>query len=656
MEDFLYKLQISENAVKIYIECIGELPLTREEIGLIIPELNEQQFADALKELINIGVLVPIPPNNPKLLTHYLTIAPFKAMSKYYQNINNNMGTIQTQIGGILEKTLDDIFNETELIELDSIDTAVQELRKDIEEDTIIQRQDVEDIAEGMENLRVLSDALEDLHNKIKGLTQSEFSNLIKILPKIENKLKEIVETKKNKRELIEFIESIFKENFDKMVNEFTINLHELIKNEFENTLESMNTILNSTFQFRDDFKMLLLNMIHNFELKMNSIMDIIKNKNDALGEQKQQFKNIILEDLNKLNEDSINSIVALNDPINQVILNYLNIIKSSEKSNITHIYQVYSLTKVKSEIETFINNAQSEIKIIIPVIENLILPDQFKGISKSLKIKLASSEAHTNSAVKSFKELANLEYRTLKNSSVIALKGDEDRLLIGVIETSSKNRLKDFVGLTTDFSPLVKLLEPVITSLWQIGSTDTAQVQKSGRIEESLKIVSEHLKPQTTPKEEQQLVSQKIPKVEKLTQQPQIIKENKTAMSLEKEEKETTLKLQKKVPATEVPITKEKVSHPTSEIQPQSGDSDGIMINDAFNTLIQKLHSLKGTEFSERMQRVADLILEKKGFSVTLHKVRSIINQFKSKNELLNELDVKQIVASIDDWKSHLL
>ena len=647
MEDFLYKLQISENAVKIYLECIGELPLTREEIGLIIPELNEQQFADALKELINIGVLVPISPKSPKLLTHYVAIAPFKAMSTYYQNINNSIKKIQTQVASVFERTLDNVFNETELIELDSVDTVAQELRKDIEEDTIIQRQDVEDIVEGMENLRILSDVLEDLHSKIKGLTQSEFSNLLKILPKIENELKEMVEAKKNKRELIQFIENIFKENIDKMVSEFNLNLNELIKKEFENTIESMNTIMNSIFQFRDDFKMLLLNMINNFELKMNSIIDLIKNKNDGLGEQKQKFKNNILEELKQINEDSIKSIVALNDPINQVIQNYLNVIESSEKNRLAHVYQVYSLTKIKSEIDTFINHTKSELTILIPVIENLISPNQFKEISKSLKIKIASSEAHTNSAVKAFKEIANLEYRNLKNSSVIALKGDQDRLLIGVIEASSNNKLRDFVGITTDFSPLVKLLEPVVTSLWQIGSIDSGQSPKSGRIEQDLKIVSEHLKPQSTHLKEPQVVTPKMPEVEK-KQQPQMIKDDTKLETNEKEKKEP--------PAVEVPIIKETAPHPRSDFQPKQGDRDGAMINDAFNSLIQELHSLKGTEFSERMQRVADLILEKKGFSVTLHKVRSIINQFKLKNELLNEFDIKQIVASIEDWKSHLL
>jgi hypothetical protein len=39
----------------------------------------------------------------------------------------------------------------------------------------------------------------------------------------------------------------------------------------------------------------------------------------------------------------------------------------------------------------------------------------------------------------------------------------------------------------------------------------------------------------------------------------------------------------------------------------------------------------------------------------VTLHKVRSVINQYKLNENPLNELDIKQILASIEDWKTHL-
>ena len=70
---------------------------------------------------------------------------------------------------------------------------------------------------------------------------------------------------------------------------------------------------------------------------------------------------------------------------------------------------------------------------------------------------------------------------------------------------------------------------------------------------------------------------------------------------------------------------------------------------------LIQKLHSLKGEEFSSELQKVADLVLEKKGFSVTLHKLRSIINQYRFNDLLLEEKDIKQIIENIESWKKKL-
>ena len=651
MEDFLNKVQLPENAVKIYLNCIGELPLTKNEVKLMVPDLDENQFLGAFQELLNIGIIIPIYPKNTKLLTHYIAIAPFNPIDQYYKNIKKNVEDIKKQLTIIFEKSLSEIFEKNELIELNSVYKAAQELRKDIEEDTIIQKQDVEDIVRGMEILRELNDILGELHSKIKGITQTEFTNLIKHFTQIESEIKDKVEAKKGKRDLIESIESTFKDNFDKMVNEFTVKLHELIRKDFERGLESVNNVMNSTFQFRNDFKILLLNMINNFEIKMNSIIDIIKEKDEGLGDQKLEFKDLIIEELNKINEDSINSIISLNDPINKVIQDYLNKFNPSEKDQISQIYQVYSLQKVKSEITSFINSAQNELKIILPIIENFISIEEFKGVSKNLKIKLAASEAHTNSLVKNFKEIPYLEYRTLKNSSVIALQGDADHLIIGVIQANSNDKLKDFVGFTTDFPPLVKLLEPVITSLWQIGSSEVVQTPKSVGIEGNIKVISDHLKTKTTPTQGSQSESLKT---DAETQKPKLeITEEKTILDI-KQPTESPVKIQKKAPSAEIPI-KEEILQVSLNTQPEQGDQNTIMINNAFISLIDKLSSLKGTEFSEELEKIANLILEKKGFSVTLHKVRSVINQYKLNENPLNELDIKQILASIEDWKNHI-
>ena len=55
-------------------------------------------------------------------------------------------------------------------------------------------------------------------------------------------------------------------------------------------------------------------------------------------------------------------------------------------------------------------------------------------------------------------------------------------------------------------------------------------------------------------------------------------------------------------------------------------------------------------------MESVADLILEKKGFSVTLHKIRSKINQYKNHLGHLNDVDISHIIESIEEWERHIL
>ena len=55
-------------------------------------------------------------------------------------------------------------------------------------------------------------------------------------------------------------------------------------------------------------------------------------------------------------------------------------------------------------------------------------------------------------------------------------------------------------------------------------------------------------------------------------------------------------------------------------------------------------------------MESIVDLILEKKGFSVTLHKIRSKINQYKTHLRRLSEVDISHIIESIEEWENHIL
>ena len=64
----------------------------------------------------------------------------------------------------------------------------------------------------------------------------------------------------------------------------------------------------------------------------------------------------------------------------------------------------------------------------------------------------------------------------------------------------------------------------------------------------------------------------------------------------------------------------------------------------------------MNGEAFSQELQKVADLVLEKKGFSVTLHKLRSTINQYKMFVHPLSQENIAQIKKDFEEWKAKIL
>ena len=98
------------------------------------------------------------------------------------------------------------------------------------------------------------------------------------------------------------------------------------------------------------------------------------------------------------------------------------------------------------------------------------------------------------------------------------------------------------------------------------------------------------------------------------------------------------------------------KQSLKASKQSSKASEEVRMLIDTAFKSLVQKLQNLNGEEFSTELENIAELILEKKGFSVTLHKLRSKINQYKTHLGHLSEVDIKHIVESIEEWKKHLL
>ncbi|MFX0137041.1 MAG: hypothetical protein ACFFDN_25610, partial [Candidatus Hodarchaeota archaeon] len=261
----------------------------------------------------------------------------------------------------------------------------------------------------------------------------------------------------------------------------------------------------------------------------------------------------------------------------------------------------------------------------------------------------------------KSFKNVKNLMYRTYQNENLIILKGDNNNFIMGVIQ-DSKDPLNDFIGIGSTFEPLIKLFEPLIRGVWETAYPDSFHATQLAQ-------TSKTTTPTKTLTSVKPIISAEFQRVEK---KPKEIKDQETKPTISipgqiQEIPKGDIRFTES-PAIQTQVTtpsksqitnlkqklKEKIDFMTVA-QPTAGDESAIEINTAFTNLIQKLDNLKGEQFGKELQDIADLILEKKGFSVTLHKVRSTINKYKEKFSLLDENDKKEIIENIENWKQKL-
>lgn len=670
MEDFLRKLQLSESAIKIYLKSLGKTPLTYYELYSIVPKVSTNEFKEIINDLLNSGLLLKQEKKKKEGLTHYLPIPPILPILNYYENITANLPTIKNSIQELMINSINEIFKKNKGIELDTILKTFQEIKKDIDEDSIIERQEIEDLVREMEVLKELNKEMLNLHQNIKGVTQKKFSDLIKTINSFKTDLIEGInslEFKKHKQEIIKTVEKIFKVKFESMVKDFINNLQNLIANKLDETSQLFGNTLKKVYQYREDFKIHLLDMLSNFETKMNKIHELIKeNKEDLFGGMKNlEIK--IVENLNSIIQNSINEVSSLNNPIEHVLKKYFQKLVSSD-STINNIWIINSVTKINEEIQKIINNSKEEITIIIPNLENYLAIEQLKEITSNITIKIASSEAHTNSLVKKFKNINNLTYKTLQNDELILAKADNNQIVIG-IKQDSKDILSNFIGIGSNFEPFITLLNPALQSIWEHAYTDTFYATQKAKTKTST------IKPTTifTPK----VIKKKIvPKIDANTIVRKSFNEGKQLKSdiiipsdLQDKKEQTKIKnIPKKIPEKQnisppplngqIKDLKKKLQEKVdflSAVRPKRGDNAAVLIDTALNNLIQKINNLKGNEISKELQNIADLILEKKGFSVTLHKIRITINNYKNKITLLDENDKKDIFQEIETWKQKL-
>lgn len=80
MKALLKSFNLSDDAIKIYLEGLGKFPYTFSEIQNIIPDLSEKEVLQIIDELREKKLILLVNPKYVESLSHYMIIPPFAAL------------------------------------------------------------------------------------------------------------------------------------------------------------------------------------------------------------------------------------------------------------------------------------------------------------------------------------------------------------------------------------------------------------------------------------------------------------------------------------------------------------------------------------------------------------------------------------------------
>jgi len=201
--------------------------------------------------------------------------------------------------------------------------------------------------------------------------------------------------------------------------------------------------------------------MVTDYEEKIKEIEGLIaKPEVNELGDR-------ITGRISGIIQDFAQRIYDFNLPVEESLQSYLRDNLLPEKNIIQNIWLIKSRTKINEEILNIILNSKEEIVFILPNMKDHLDIEHFQNSDVNLKIKIASSESELNSIVQDFKQMHNFEFKNMKNDNIIALKGDNNHIVIGINQGESDDPLNDFIGIGTNFKPLINILAPIIGLSW---------------------------------------------------------------------------------------------------------------------------------------------------------------------------------------------
>ncbi|MGQ4875504.1 MAG: hypothetical protein ACP6IY_15665 [Promethearchaeia archaeon] len=466
MEKKTQLLDLDDNALKIYFNCLGKGALTFNELRAFIKNISVMDMHKIIEQLMEKNLLVAIEPKNNKFPIHYTALAPIELISKTINKIIKFLKASGGNLQIAFRDTLEKVIEKQELFNADILVEKIDNLIKNFDREAEGIRKELEELIDNAESNNLTSDFLINYEKELKNLMYSEIAGILIPILQFKEEFKEKYTSIGITDQQWDAVKDEIKNILAKNIHEKTQEIVEIISDEFEEIRKYFDEKIKISFQNKFEQKSVYLGMINLFKNELIKFKKTISEELNSIKERLSILEKTINSNLLETYEKLISNYSEEIDSIENIIKELLKHYSKLKKSDIERLNTFYSIEKVKELIDLYLSKSKTELIIIVPNIKEYIPLEKIPSFSQKIIIKIAATEAHNDENVKFLEDLENVEYKKIKNNNFIGLISDYSEASIGFYEVF--NGEPYIIGFSTDYTPFIDLLKEIISEKWE--------------------------------------------------------------------------------------------------------------------------------------------------------------------------------------------
>ena len=461
MKEILKLLNLSDDAIDIYVKCLGENLLTFNEIHSI-SQLSIDEINQVINELIENQILIKMISKNPKILPHYMAIPPFFIIKSSINQIKKEFSGKEGS--GKIENEINLIFQKQNKIELEKIYKDFQILQKDVNNDIITIKYELEELVNELEKKEESTDILDKYEQELKNIINSELASIVIILLHLKEEFQEKIESLGITDMQWNALRDSIKDILALGVHEKSKELNNIVTNEFSEIREIIGDKISDVLKDRFEQKSVYLGILNLFKTEIDKLHKLILLKKNNLDLDLKSLKRFISSKMAETFQNLVKKSSGTIEIMENFFVNILKDYYGQNKFILDKFWSINSKAKIREEITNLLVNSMDFVIIIVPEINDYINIQNLENLPQELKITIISSESHKSNIVREITKKDNIEFLKLKNNNIIGLNGDDSYIVFGVSQNSESTALNDIVGFGTDYKPIINLFKPIFS------------------------------------------------------------------------------------------------------------------------------------------------------------------------------------------------